>query len=152
MYSLCHLFTIRFSINTSYSKCSVSEPHSLVYMTWVDTTVNFSLCPCDVGVKGSAKLFCFCCHSNVPSFLKRREKPTNLQQIHLWHSSHEPTLGPELQGLIWKTPEVLNAGWREPFSAFTLHCCSDCCFEGDKRGRLSKLEAFSSIAWMLCVV
>lgn len=34
-YSLCHLFTIRFNINTSYSKCSVSEPHPLV-LAWLE--------------------------------------------------------------------------------------------------------------------
>lgn len=67
-------------------------------------------------------------------------KTTNLQQIHPLYSSHEPTLGPELQEMIWKTPQVLNAGWREPFSASTLHCCS----ERDNRGKRAKLEACSS--------
>lgn len=72
---------------------------------------------------GSAvKTFAFVVTPTLFPFQKRKKKTKekrnlfslipNLQQIIPCHTSHSPTLGPGLQRLSWKAPQVLNAGSR----------------------------------------
>lgn len=86
--------------------------------------MNFSLYPYNVGdrVGQQSKLFASVVTPTLFPFQKRKKKTKekwnlfslipNLQQIIPCHTSHNPTLGPGLQGPSWKAPQVLNADWR----------------------------------------
>lgn len=138
---------------TSYSKCSVTKSHSLVFVCYESEQQWTSLCILMTWVwRGQqSNLFCFCCHFNSFCLSERKEKTTNLQQIIPCHTSHNPHLGPGLKGLSGKAPQVLHAGWRDPLRASKLRCSSGAppadALE-EPRGKLGKLEACSSTVWM----
>lgn len=109
-------------------------------MLRVRTTVNFSLYPYNVGVKrrghggvSSQTSFASVVTSTLSAFQKGKKKQLTCSKSFQVTLHTTPLLGPGLKVLSGKAPQVLHAGWRDPFRASKLCSSSDWCSGGAER-------------------